>query len=261
MALLTAAIVAVAVVQGRALIDRGRRDAYHVGSGDPLLEPVRGSTFVRSYPVVLNGSEARFAQYRSRLPAEDVIREYRGRGAADTAGRSEMPMLSSVGSGCSVLSYGTKDGAVVGVVAFDTPESGGSQYFVGSMPLAEGSAGAGGEAPGREPPGVPKPPRATRVLCIENLGGVDSVLAFYDAWGRPSGLVEDIRSGMAEHRWRERAESSATLTENFAGHALLSFSRGREQCLVAVDQEPKTGKIVVVVFWAERPWLPEGTAL
>ena len=255
-------IIAVAVVQGRAIVSRGRA-AYAPRAGVPLLELLPDSTFVRSYPIVFNGAEAQFSQYRSPLPADEVVRRYRAE-PADAGGPGERlatPMLSSAGSGCSVLSYGTREGRVVGIVAFDNVEFGGSDYFIGSMPLDADSPGPDGDCAGREPPGVPRPPRATRVLCIENLAGLDSVLAFYEAWGRPSGLVEDVRAEMGEHGWAERAESSATLTEHYAGHALLSFSRGREQCLVAVDQAPKTGKIVVVVFWAERPWLPEGTAL
>ncbi len=56
-----------------------------------------------------------------------------------------------------------------------------------------------------------------------------------------------------------RSSLCAALADGNTG--VLSFSRGREQCVVAVDQEPKTGKIGIVVFWAERPWLPAGTAL
>jgi len=257
-AALSAAIIAVAVVQGKAIIRRSGNAAYHVRSGRPVVEPAAGSLFVRSYPVTFNGMKAQFSQYRSRLPADELIKQYRTERGGD---RSAAPMLSSMGSGCSVLSYSTNDGTVVGIVAFDNPESGGSEYFVGSMPLDAPQRRTTGDCPGREPPGVPKPPRSTRTLCIENLAGLSSVLAFYDAWGRPGGIIEDIRSGMADERWKERTESSAIMTENYSGHALLSFSRGREQCMVAIDQEPKTGKIVVVVFWAERPWLPEGTAL
>jgi hypothetical protein len=259
-AALSAAIIAVAVVQGRAIIRRGRDAAYHVRSGKPPVEPVSESLFVRSYPMIFNGLKAEFAHYSSRLPADEVIKEYRQGGTGEAERRLAAPMLSSTGTGCSVLSYGTKDGTVIGIVAFDNADSGGSDYFVGSMPMTEHRE-TSGDCPGREPPGVPKPPRSTRTLCIENLGGLSSVLAVYDAWGRPSELAEDIRRGMAESRWKERTESSTTLTENYAGHALLSFSRGREQCVVAVDQEPKTGKIGIVVFWAERPWLPAGTAL
>lgn len=257
----SALIITVAVVQGRAIMQRRGNAGYNVPSGGAPVEPVSGSRFIRSYPMVFNGLDAQFAHYSSRLPAEEVIRQYRQDHAAEAEKRSATPMLSADGSGCSILSYGTKEGAVVGIVAFDNSESGGSDYFVGSMPLATPPAATSGDCPGREPPGVPKPPRSTRTLCIENLGGLSSVLAIYDAWGRPSELAEDIQSAMAESRWKVRAGSSTILTENYAGHALLSFSRGREQCIVAVDQESKTGKIVIVVFWADRPWLPEGTAL
>ncbi len=257
----SALIITVAVVQGRAIIQRRTNAAYNVRSGRAPLEPVSGARFIRSYPMVFNGLDAQFAHYSSRLPAAEVIRLYREGRTEEAEKRSAAPMLSAVGSGCSVLSYSTKDGTVIGIVAFDNKESGGSDYFVGSMPMTPPQPVTSGDCPGREPPGVPKPPRSTRTLCIENLGGLPSVLAIYDAWGRPSELAEDISSAMARSGWEVRAESSAILTENYAGHALLSFSRGREQCVVAVDQEPKTGKIVIVLFWADRPWLPEGTAL
>ena len=265
----SAAIIAFAVVQGKAIIG-GSTSAYHVRSGRAVLEPIEGSTFLRSYPVIYNGRKTQFAHYTSRLKADEVIKEYMRKHGADGASdfshapkrpSARAPMLSSTGSGCSALSYVTESGTVIGVVAFDAPDADGCAYFVGSMPAGAARDNRSGDCPGREPPGVPKPPRSTRSLCIENLGGLPSVLTFYEAWGRPSEIVEDLRHGMAEHQWKERRESSAILTQNYAGHALLSFSRGHEQCVVGVDQERKTGKIVVVVFWAERPWLPEGTAL
>ena len=108
---------------------------------------------------------------------------------------------------------------------------------------------------------VPRPLRATRKACIENLGGVPSVLAFYDAWGPPDDLVAGFREEMAENGWKERTRSSQLLTRNYEGAALLSFGRGYQQCVVGVDPQPTSGKIIVTVFWAERRWLPEGTAL
>jgi len=273
----SAVIVTFAVYQSKALVWPSH-SAYHVPSGPAIVEPVSGSAFIRSYPVVYNGVRTTFAHYTSRLTAEAVISEYRkeahgsmgarangspggntevgDNSSAPVLPRAHAPMLSSTGSGCSALSYMTKSRTVVGVVAFDNPESGGSAYFVGSMPDRRGT----GED-GREPPGVPKPPRSTRTLCIEGLGGLASVLVFYEAWGRPSEIADDVRRGMAENNWTERAASSSILTRNYEGAALLSFSRGHEQCIVGVDQGPKTGKIIILTFWAERPWLPTGTAL
>ena len=170
-------------------------------------------------------------------------------------------MISGTGSGCSALSYVTTDQTTVGIVAFDDPDSGGSHYFVGVMDAAAQPSNTEGDCAGREPPGVPKPARSTRTLSIENLGGVASVVNLYDAWGRPSEIVESVRDGMSRNRWLERADSSAVLSSHYPGHSLLSFSRGHEQCLVGVDQDQKTGKILVVLFWAERPWLPKDVAL
>jgi len=149
----------------------------------------------------------------------------------------------------------------VGILAFDNPKTAGSDYFVGATAEAPAGRGADGDCPGREPPGVPKPQRSTRTLCVQNLGGVASVLNFYEVWGQPSDVTADLRQGLAEKGWTERAESSRTLSKNYDGAALLSFGRGREQCLVGIDQERKTGRIVILILWAERPWLPEGIAL
>lgn len=258
-------ILAVAVYQGNALIGRSQ-SAYRVASGPSVVEPVPGSRFLRSYPATVNGETVEFGHYASDLSAEEVVRAFARRyeqavSADSEAPSRKAPMLLSAGSGCSTFSYARRDGSVIGIIAYDQQEGAGSHYVVGAT--AAGAAGRRGEGdcPGREPPGVPKPLRSTRTLCIENLGGLPSVLACYEAWGRPSEIVADTREQMTANHWLERTESSQTLTENYEGTALLSFSRGHEQCLVAVDRDPKSGKILILVFWAERRWLPKGTAL
>ncbi len=259
----SAVIVGLAAYQGRAIVGNSRPQ-YHVRSGPAVLEPVEGSEFVRSYPVVFNGLETTFGHYTSRLSPDEVVRKYRQKLSERnevSRRRADVPGLCSDAAGCSVLSYATEDGSIMGIVAFAGRESGGSEYFVGRMPAARSPQEPDGDCPGRQPTGVPKPRHSTRTMCIENLGGLPSVMAFYEGWGRPSGIVEDLRHDMAENRWKERRESSKTLTANYEGNSLLSFCRRREQCIVGVDQERKTGKIVIMIFWAERPWLPEETAL
>lgn len=263
-AALSAVIGGFAVFQGNAIMGRSG-GAYRVKSGAAVVRPVEGSRFLRSYAVLFNGAKTTFAHYMSRLPAREVVETYAKASQSEEHAKPhpQVPMLGSTGSGCSVLSYGTEDGSTIGIVAFDNPESGGCDYLVGSMPSdgSEHAAGPSGDCPGREPPGVPRPPRSVRTLCIENLGGVPSTMLIYDAWGAPGELVEDLDVAMAELGWERRVESSQILTRNYRGEALLSFSRGREQCIVAVDREPETGKISILMFWAERAWLPEDTAL
>jgi len=264
------AIITVAVYQGKAIIGRSY-PTYHVRSGPAVIEPADGSVFLRSYPVIFNGTETQFAHYSSQRKAEEVIRDYKNRTQVDKGPRESSgapmspgrhaPMLASFGKGCSTLSYVTAEGTAVGIIAYDNPDSGGSEYFVGAMPAKAFHQATEGDRPGREPPGVPKPLRSTRISCIENLGGVASVLAFYEAWGPPSEMVEHFRREMADNRWKERADSSKVLTRNYDGIALLSFSRGHEQCIVGVDQAPVSGKIIVSILWAERRWLPKGIAL
>jgi len=264
------AIIAVAVYQGRAIVGRSY-PAYRVRSGPAVIEPADGSVFLRSYQVVFNGAKTQFAHYSSRRTAKEVVSDYKSRmqvdrGFGDSSRAATLPgrhapMLASFGKGCSTLSYVTAEGTTVGIVAYDNPDSGGSEYFVGAMPAETFHRAPEGDHPGREPPGVPKPLRSVRVSCIENLGGVPSVLAFYEAWGPPSEIVEHFRREMADNRWKERADSSRTLTGNYDGIALLSFSRGHEQCIVGVDQAPRSGKIIISILWAERRWLPKGIAL
>lgn len=258
-------ISAVAVYQGNALIGRSR-PAYHVASGSSVIEPIPSSRFLRSYPATVNGEEVEFGHYVSDMSAEEVVRAFARRyeqvASADPDAPSRgAPMVLASGSGCATLSYAKRDGSIIGIIAYDQQEGQGAHYVVGAA--AAGTAGprGTGDCPGREPPGVPKPLRSTRTLCIENLGGLPSVLACYEAWGRPSEIVADMVEQMTANRWLERAESNRILTQNYGGDTLLSFSRGHEQCLIAVDREPKSGKILVLVFWAERRWLPRGTAL
>ncbi len=256
-------ILGFAVYQGHAIIDGGQQRGYRIRSGRAIVEPTDRSRFIRSYPVTFNGQSTEFAHYASDLPAERVIAEYRRWVSRDRRSKpvDHIPGLGADGAGCSVFSYVTEDSRVIGIIAFDNRQTGGSDYFVGSMKIDDTPEEAGAESPGREPPGVPKPRMARRTLCIENLGGVDSMIVGYDAWGSPSGIVSDFQRGMEKNGWTERAESSQLLTENYQGFALLSFSRGHEQCIVAIDRLPDSGKMKVLVLWADRPWLPEGLAL
>jgi hypothetical protein len=259
----SAVLIAVTAFQSTAIVGRGY-SALGMRRGSADLEPLPGARFIRSYPVRFNGLDARFGHYTSKRPADAVIREYADRARIQGAAvrpRGDVPALRASGSGCATLSYATDDGTVVGVIAFDNPETGGCEYFVGTTEQQDDVARSVGDCPGREPPGVARPPRSTRKLCIENLGGVPSVLGFYEAWGVPGDLLEDLRSNMNERGWEERKASSKLLTENYDGLALLSFARGHEQCIVGVERPPRSSTMIVVVFWAERRWLPEGLAL
>ncbi|MFW6159095.1 MAG: hypothetical protein ACOC8E_07045 [Planctomycetota bacterium] len=260
--LVAGGVLGFAIYQGHAIVGRAQR-GYGVRSGRAVVPPIDGARFVRSYPVRYNGQSTQFAHYVSRLPAERVVAAYRRRAGrdAEAAPAQRLPGLTADGAGCSTFSYVTDDGRAVGVVAFDNRQTGGSEYFVGAMPADSAHGDGADDCPGREPPGVPKPSFSRRTLCIENLGGADSVLAGYEAWGRPSGIVADFRRGMAENGWTERTDSSRVLTVNYQGIALLCFARGHEQCLIGIDQVARSGKIVVLVFWADRPWLPRGQAL
>ena len=264
-------ILAFGVYQGRALM-RGEGESFRIRVGSAILQPIAGAEFLRAYDVLFNGLRTRFGHYRSDLPAKDVVRAYadllnRATRSGATAADPELtaaagtPVLANLGEGRSALSYATDEGTTIGVVAFDNPDSGGSEYFIGAMAAGARPGRPGEDCPGREPPGVPKPSRSTRTLCIENLGGAPSVLSFYDAWGSPSGMVDDLTRGMTANRWTARTESSRILTEHYDGVALLSFVRGHEQCVIGVDQRPQTGRIIITMLWAERRWMPEGTAL
>jgi hypothetical protein len=262
-AVLGGAVLALGVYQGRAII--GSSDIrVRMGSGAAPVRPVPDSTFLRSYPVTFNGTGTQFGHYTSRQKARQVIEEYARRLRAEHAARpaeTALPALKSHAAGCSALSYTDAEGRLVGITAFDNPETGGCDYFVGATAAAPSRTRGTGDCPGREPPGVPRPARTIRALCLENLGGVPSVLNFYEAWGPPGHVADDVREQMAEAGWRERRDSSRVLTRNYEGLALLSFSRGHEQCLVGIDRDPRTGKMGILVFWAERRWLPEGVAL
>lgn len=261
--LTSGAILAFAAYSGRALIGR-YQTARGLSTGSPQLEPVAGARFVRSYPVVFNGRKTTFGHYVSPSGPDEVVKQI----AATLKSHSEsdrpaqqLPMLASLGPDRAVLSYVSAEGTAVGVVAFARSKGGGCEYLVGTSRATEPKRTAETDCPGREPPGVPRPTGATRTLCIENLGGVNAVMTCYDAWGSPGAIADDFGAAMKERGWTPRQESSRTLTGHFDGDALLSFSRGREQCVVAVDRQRTSGKIVVLIFWAERPWLPEGTAL
>lgn len=278
-AIFCGAIIAIAVIQGRAFMSQSQfgATAFRIGSNAPVVSPIAGSRFIRSYDVILNGEKSAFGHYASGRTAREIIElfqerlmgraqwsyqpagsEYRS--AEESEPVKQAPATVSHAEGFSALSYVTEDGTSIGILAYDSPD-GGCLYFAGAMPALKASPKAGQDVPGREPPGVPRIHNTTRTLCIENLGGVPSVLNMYDAWGAPTDLAKDFTQDMMDKGWEDRPSSDATLTKNYEGEYFLSFVRGHEQCIIGIDRNPKTGKIIILVFWAERAWMPKGTAL
>ena len=216
-----------------------------------------GSKLLRSYPARFNGRESLFGHYSSRLDASEVIARYKA--IASQPGRSlrsALPGAVSSGRGHSMIGYSDSDGSTVGVVAFPAKD-GGCMYFVGRTYPAR-NVTAGRDVPGREPPDVPKPLRSSRVMCVENLAGLPSLLSLYEGWGEIDDTARLIRASLSDAGWR-RNEDVEELVGNELPGVLLSYTRGDASCLIHIERERRSGHTATTMFYCEKPWLPDGT--
>jgi len=222
-------------------------------SAGPNVPVLAGSKRLRAYRATFNGSDSQFAHYSSPLSPAQVAEEYKQ--LAGGSGRTLLPGLQNAGPGHAMIGYIDRDGSTVGVVAFANRD-GGSTYFAGrTQPVRQAPGGA--DVPGREPPGVPRPLRSNRVMCVENLAGLPSILSLYEGWGEIDDSVELIRAGMDRAGWQRNLLVEDAVNEKLPGR-MLSYTRGVENCLIHIEREPATNHVATTMFYSQKPWLPEG---
>jgi hypothetical protein len=218
------------------------------------IAPPAGSKFVRSYESSVNGQKARFAHYVSHLPAEGLVDRFI-EGQGEAPGRGQAPNVIR-GAGC-VAAGCARGSDVVSVVAFDSPS--GCNFFITRSPMVvqrEGSRRST-DAPGVDAPRVPRPLDSVRLLSVENLGGVPSVLAFYEGWGTMAANADYLRKEMGRLGWQEQRLAGKLMAQELEG-SVLSFAKGTKRCLIYLEKDPRSGKLTTAVLYRVKDWLPPG---
>jgi len=221
------------------------------------VSPPAGSVFVRSYESKINGKTARFAHYVHALDAAQLVDKFMAHHPAmQSEATATVPHFIS-SAGCT--SAGFIEGSdLVTIIAFDVP--GGSTFFLtrseaGSM----GLGASGGDAPGIDAPGVPRPVNSFRRMSVENLGGIESVLAFYEGWGGIDEQLDHFRTEMQSVGWKESPRAGELMSRQTTGE-ILSFSKARRHCLIYCEKNPRTGLTTTAVMYRVKDWLPPEAA-
>jgi len=256
-ALATAAILAFAAIQTDAVsLIPGVRQIFVPRSTKLNVPILPGSKLLRSYEASFNGHKSKFAHYTSRISPNEVIRRYRE--MASKPGRTICAALPGTivrRRDQAMIAYRDADGTTVGIVAFANT-GGGCTYFIGrSMPARPPRKGL--DVPGREPPDVPKPYRSTRVMCMENLAGLPSIISMYEGWGGVDDSIGHIRHSMESAGWLRNSDVEDVVGGNLGG-TVLSYTRGVENCFIHLEVESRTNHVMTMMFYSRKPWLPSG---
>jgi len=220
------------------------------------VEPPAGAKFVRSYESTVNGTRALFGHYVSASPALDVVDRF----IAEHPGARRDALAPSIirGGGCAAAGY-AHGSHVVGIVAFDSPN--GSNFFMTRAPITALSRNnrRATDVPGADAPGVPRPLNSVRMLSVENLGGIPSVLAFYQGWGSVEENVDYFRSEMGRGGWKEHRVTERLMNEQLQGE-VLSFAKDTRRCFVYFQKDRRSGKLTTAVLYRVKDWLPPSSS-
>lgn len=229
-------------------------------SADLEFEALPGSRLLRSHYVTLNGEAAPFAQYRSQRPARDVVAQFEERygTVSGTEPTAEGSMVRVAAGGYAMVGA-VDEGRTLGLVAFDDPKSGGSVYFVGRAPIRE-SGWRHGDVEGEEVPGIPRPLRSQRVLCLDGLGGISSRLLVYRGWGTIADTVDRFTEQMPQAGWTRNEHVERIIQKRLPG-VFLSFLKGTERAMIYIEREERTNKVRTAVAYAVKGWLPPDRGL
>lgn len=229
----------------------------------PPIEPLPNSALVKAHQCVFNGDRATFAQYRSSLEPEEVIARFEERFGALAAPASPTrgTMMRVAARAYAAAGAVDADGYTIGIVAYGDPKAGGSTYFVGrSKPGAAATSQQGGDVPGAEVPGIPRPPRARRVFCIDGLGGITSRLLVYEGWGSLEDASNVFATEMPKDGWTRNQDAENVVQKRLDGR-FLSFIKGTRRTLVYIERDSVTNKVRTAVAYSVKDWLPPDRGL
>jgi len=256
--IVAAIVLAAGYRQGRARLGDGRPTwgGPSLAQADVGFAALPSSRLLRSYEVEYNGERAPFAMFRSSLTAEQVIEQFEARydAAEGEAKPTEGNMVRVVTRGYCMSGAVDSSGETVGIVAFDDPKAGGCTYFVGRG----GGKAKGwrhGDVAGAEVPGIPRPLRSRRILCIDGLGGIPSRLLVYEGFGAISDTVELFAAEMPRAGWTRNTDAERVLAKNVRG-VLLSFVQGSKRAMVYIERDEGAGTVRTAVAYTVKGWLP-----
>ncbi len=263
-AALAAAILAFGYSHGRAWLSGRAAPPYGPArvQAPPPVEPLADSTLVTSHRCTFNGDVATFAQYRSSLPAEEVIAQFEdrfGKLAAPSSPR-QGTMMRMASRACAAAGAIDSDGSTIGIVAYGDPKTGGSTYFVGRSRPSDSKGWQNGDAPGAEVPGIPRPPNARRVFCIEGLGGITSRLLVYEGWGSLEAASDVFAAEMPKDGWTRNQDAENVIQKRLEGK-FLSFLKGTSRAMVYIERDKTTNKVRTAVAYSVKDWLPPDRGL
>jgi len=226
------------------------------------FDPLPGSTLLRSHECTFNGDKATFAQYRSNASARAVIEQFEERYGKPTA---DAPPTRGTMMHVAARSYAAAgavdaDGYTVGIVAHENPKSGGCDYFVGRSRPADPKGWRNGDVPGDELPGIPRPPNARRVFCIDGLGGITSRLLVYEGWGTMDDAAQVFADQMPKAGWTRNSDAENVIQRQLPGK-FLSFLNGTRRTMVYIERDPGTNKLRTAVAYTVKDWLPPDRGL
>ena len=229
--------------------------------GQLAFEPLEQSRLVRCYDSVLNGQKTQFGHFRSTLPARNVVDQFEARYGrmADRTEPTRGTMVRVVTRRYAMAGAIDSEGRHVGLVAFEDPKAGGSTYFVGRT--AERPKGwRHGDVPGEEVPGIPRPLRSRRVLCIDGIGGIPSRLIVYEGWGDISDTITRFQTEMPKAGWKQNADVERIVQKQLPG-VFLSFLKGTRRAMIYIERENDTNKVRTAVAYSVKDWLPPDRGL
>jgi len=229
--------------------------------GDFGFAPLPGSALLRSYECRFNGEATPFAQYRSPFPARQVIDQFEERYGkpVEQAPPTRGTMVHVAAPAYAAAGAIDSEGRTIGIVAFEDPKTGGSNYFVGRS-SSDRRTWQNGDAPGEEVSGIPRPLRSRRVFCVDGLGGITSRLLVYEGYGEIGDTVDLFATEMPKAGWRRNSDVERVIQKQLGGQ-FLSFLNGTKRAMVYIERDQGTNKVRTAVVYSVKGWLPPDRGL
>ncbi|HUT36472.1 MAG TPA: hypothetical protein VNE39_23495 [Planctomycetota bacterium] len=226
------------------------------------FEALAGSTLLRSHECVFNGEKATFAQFRSNVSARSVVEQFEERFGkpTDQAPPTRGTMMHVAARSYAAAGAVDSEGCTVGIVAYEDPKTGGSVYFVGRSKPGDPKGWRHGDVPGDEVPGIPRPPQARRVFCVDGLGGIPSRLLVYEGAGSLDDAAQVFADEMPKAGWTRNSDAENVVQTQLPGK-FLSFLQGTRRAMVYIERDPGTSKVRTAVAYSVKDWLPPDRGL
>jgi len=109
-------------------------------------------------------------------------------------------------------------------------------------------------------PGIPRPLRSRRILCVDGLGGIPSRLLVYEGWGAIGDTVELFASEMPKAGWTRNPDVESVIQKKLPGR-FLSFLKGTKRAMIYIERDQGTNTVRTAVAYSIKSWLPPDRGL